>query len=157
MIFVFGSDPNPILGLGFQAFLFSGYLLFIYSYDSGITSAFVPSLELVPLLFMLIAYPISAFPRLFTVAFCAQNWRDHLNMSWAAIENDPGKFIFWCQHMAHLNSWGSTMSLIDHGSDFRPVCLSQCFISVLAKYSSTCQLLLALVRLENCMPHLLQP
>lgn len=93
MIFVFGSDPNPILGLGFQAFLFSGYLLFIYSYDSGITSAFVPSLELVPLLFMLIAYPISAFPRLFTVAFCAQNWRDHLNMSWAAIENDPGKLL----------------------------------------------------------------
>lgn len=35
---------------------------------------------------------------LYCYFFCLQTWSKPLNMSWAAIENDPGKIIFCCQN-----------------------------------------------------------
>jgi len=42
---------------------------------------------------------------LYSYVFCLQTWSKPLNMSWAAIENDPGKFIFCCQKVVHLFSY----------------------------------------------------
>ena len=42
---------------------------------------------------------------LYCYIFCLQTWSKPLNMSWAAIENDPGKFIFCCQKVVHLFSY----------------------------------------------------
>ena len=92
-----GSKPNS-----------AATFLFIYLSDSRIASALRScwtKRRKGSLHFYLRSQPIcySRFLQCIFIAvvFYVQNWSDCLNMSWAAIENDPGKFIFCCQAVIH--------------------------------------------------------